>query len=66
MCVLGTKLGLSAKAASAPNHQAVYTARGEERGAGARIATDAIWSWTGGTHPECQLFRRLRREGHLN
>lgn len=51
MCVLGTKLGLPAKAASAPNHQVVYTARGEERGAGARISTDAIWSWTGGTHP---------------
>lgn len=44
--MLGTKPGLWAKAASALNHQAIYSARGEGRGDGARISTDAFWSWT--------------------
>lgn len=34
--------------------------RGEGRGDGARISTDAFWSWTGGPYPQSQLLRRLR------
>lgn len=44
--MLGAKPGLSAKAASALNPQAICPARGEDRGDSARISTNTFWSWT--------------------